>query len=125
MTKITTTKLDILKSDAVGLPLLRLAGRLTFGESSRALRQAVTEVAGEGSRYLLLDLQEVSYIDSSGLGVLASGHNALKGNGGGIALLNVPKPVQDLLEMCRLTTVFRVFSSPEEAATELTECGTG
>jgi len=48
------TKFDIVKSDAVGLPMLRFVGRLAFGDSSRALRQAVTEVVAEGSRYLLL-----------------------------------------------------------------------
>jgi len=69
----------------------------------------------EGHKYLLLDLGGVSYIDSSGLGTLVAGYNALKLKGGAVGLFQVPKRVRDLLEMSRLTMVFKIFDTEQEA----------
>jgi anti-sigma B factor antagonist len=110
------TSLEMIRADAGGIPVLRLRGRLTLGEGSRALRACITDIAAEGHKNLLLDLGGVSYMDSSGLGALVSGYNTLKGSGGVVGLFNVPKRIESLLEMSRLTTLFPVFASEKEAA---------
>jgi anti-anti-sigma factor len=108
--------LEVTRGQSGGSPILRLQGRLTLGEGSRALRKAVGEVAAEGHKNLLLDLREVSYVDSSGLGSLVAAYNSLKTGGGAVGLVNVPPRVQQLLEMSGLTAVFRVFATEQEAA---------
>ncbi len=113
------TRFEIDRADAGGVPVLRLRGRLTLGEGARALRGLISDIAAEGHKYLLLDLGEVSYIDSSGLGTLVAGYNSLKLKGGTVGLFQVPKRVRDLLEMSRLTTVFRIFDTEREAASGL------
>jgi anti-sigma B factor antagonist len=110
------TNLEMIRADANGIPVLRLRGRLTLGEGSRALRGLITDLAAEGHKNLLLDLAEVSYMDSSGLGALVSGYNTLKGGGGVVGLFNVPKRIESLLEMSRLTTLFPMFATEQDAA---------
>ncbi|MDP9054025.1 MAG: STAS domain-containing protein [Acidobacteriota bacterium] len=110
------TNFEIMRAASGPIPVLRLKGRLTLGEGSKALRATITEIAGEGSVYLLLDLAEVTYIDSSGLGALVAGYNSLKLKGGSVGLFQVPKRVQDLLEMSGLTAVFKIFSTEQEAS---------
>jgi anti-sigma B factor antagonist len=114
------TKFEIVRADSGGMPVLRLKGRLTLGEGSRALRETIADIAAEGHKCLLLDLGEVTYVDSSGLGSLVAGYNSLKTHSGTVRLFQVPKQVQDLLEMSRLTTVFKVFGTEQEAVSGLT-----
>jgi anti-anti-sigma factor len=111
--------LDINRTKCGTTPLLSLKGRLTLGEGSRALRRSLEEIAAEGHKHVLLDLYEVSYVDSSGLGSLVAGYNSLKARKGSIGLLRVPPRVQELLELSRLTALFRFFATQEDAAKEL------
>jgi anti-anti-sigma factor len=113
------TLLAISRTKCGNIPLLSLKGRLTLGEGSRALRRSLEEIAAEGHKHALLDLNEVSYVDSSGLGSLVAGYNSLKARQGSIGLLRVPPRVQELLEMSRLTVLFRFFATQEEAARDL------
>jgi anti-sigma B factor antagonist len=110
------TNLEMIRADSAGIPVLRLRGRLTLGEGSRALRGLISDIAAEGHKNLMLDLGEVSYMDSSGLGALVSGYNTLKAQSGGVALFNVPKRIESLLEMSRLTMLFQIFGTEKEAA---------
>jgi len=110
------TSLEITRAESDGVPVLRLKGRLTLGEGSRALRASISDIAVEGHKYVLLDLGEVSYIDSSGLGALVAGYNSVKLRGGTVGLFRVPKRVQDLLEMSGLAAIFRIFGTEREAA---------
>ncbi len=100
--------LEIIRSTSGDSPLLRLQGRLTLGEGSRALRGLISDVAAEGHKRLVLDLAAVSYVDSSGLGALVAGYNSLKAQGGTVGLINVPARVQGLLEMSGLTSLFEI-----------------
>jgi anti-sigma B factor antagonist len=109
------TSLEIARGVAGLIPVLTLRGRLTLGEGSRALRRSLEEIAAEGHKHILLDLSEVSYVDSSGLGALVAGYNSLKARQGTVGLFGVPARVQELLDLSRLTTIFRVFSSQAEA----------
>ena len=85
-----------------------VAGRITLGEGSSALRDLMRETVGKGQKHILLNLGEVSYIDSSGIGELVSGFTTVTNSGGQLKLLNLNKRVKDLLQITKLYTVFDV-----------------
>jgi anti-sigma B factor antagonist len=85
-----------------------VAGRITLGEGSSALRDLLREMVGKGQKKILLNLGEVSYIDSSGIGELVSGFTTVTNSGGELKLLNLNKRVKDLLQITKLYTVFDV-----------------
>jgi anti-sigma B factor antagonist len=110
---------EMMRAAAGGLPVVRLRGRLTLGEGSKSLRACMADIAGEGHRLALLDLAEVSYVDSSGLGAMVAGYNSLKLKGGSVVLFAVPTRVRDLIQMSGLTAVFRMFGTEQEALASL------
>lgn len=85
------------------------SGKLTMGEGTSSLRNKIRELVAGGSRQIVLDLADVSYMDSSGLGELISAHTTVTTAGGEIKLLNLAKRVHDLLKLTKLYTVFEVF----------------
>ena len=85
-----------------------VAGRITLGEGSSMLRDLMREMVGKGQKKILLNLGDVSYIDSSGIGELVSGFTTVTNNGGEMKLLNLNKRVKDLLQITKLYTVFDV-----------------
>ena len=85
-----------------------VAGRITLGEGSSVIRDALKEMVGKGQKKILLNLGEVSYIDSSGIGELVSGFTSVTNSGGQLKLLNLNKRVKDLLQITKLYTVFDV-----------------
>jgi anti-sigma B factor antagonist len=85
-----------------------VTGRITLGEGSSALRDLMRELVGKGQKKILLNLGEVSYIDSSGIGELVSGFTTVTNSGGELKLLNLNKRVKDLLQITKLYTVFDV-----------------
>jgi anti-sigma B factor antagonist len=89
-------------------------GRITLGEGSSMLREDLRQMIGKGQKKILLNLANVSYIDSSGIGELVSGFTTVTNQGGELKLLNLTKRVHDLLQITKLYTVFEVFD--EEAA---------
>jgi anti-sigma B factor antagonist len=97
------------------LTILDIRGRITLGESSRSLLRVVEELVSAGHTRFLLDVAAVTHLDSSGLGTLLVGYNSLKAQGGSIGLLRASRHVRELLELSRLTTVFRLFESEEDA----------
>jgi anti-anti-sigma factor len=109
---------EMARADSGGVPVLRLKGRLTLGEGSKALRAGISDIVAEGHKYLLLDMAGVTYVDSSGLGAMVAGYNALKSKSGKVGLFQVPKRIQDLLEMSGLTAVFKVFHTEQEAVAD-------
>ena len=90
-------------------------GRITLGDGASELREAVRMMTAEGHRKILLNLAEVSYIDSAGLGVLVSAFASVTHQGGQVKLLNLTKRVQDLLLITKLYTVFEVFGDEGSA----------
>src|ERR1044071_4134148 len=90
------------------------AGRITLGEGSSALRDMLRDMVSKGQKKILLNLAEVSYIDSSGIGELVSGFTTVTNSGGQLKLLNLTKRVKDLLQITKLYTVFDVHD--DEAA---------
>jgi len=85
-----------------------MSGRITLGEGSVVLRDAVRELLSKGNKKILANLAEVNYIDSSGIGELVSAFTTVKNQGGELKLLNLTKKVHDLLQITKLYTVFDV-----------------
>jgi len=99
--KVATRQVD-------GITVLDLSGRITLGEGSVTLRDAVHDALAKGSKRILLNLGNISYIDSSGIGELVSAYTTVKNQGGELKLLNLTKKVHDLLQITKLYTVFDV-----------------
>jgi anti-sigma B factor antagonist len=86
-----------------------VSGRITLGEGSSALRDLMRDLVTKNQKKILLNLGDVSYIDSSGIGELVSGFTTVANGGGRLKLLNLTKRVKDLLQITKLYTVFEVF----------------
>jgi anti-sigma B factor antagonist len=91
--------------------VIDVVGRITLGEGASTLREAIRGLVSKNNKKILLNLGEVSYIDSSGIGELVSGFTTVTNNGGTLKLLGLTKRVQDLLQITKLYTVFEVFDS--------------
>jgi len=91
-----------------GITIVDCSGRITLGEGSVVLRDAVKELLSRGQKKILLNLGDVNYIDSSGIGELVSAYTTVKNQGGELKLLNLTKKVHDLLQITKLYTVFDV-----------------
>ena len=99
--KVSTRQVD-------GVTILDLSGRITLGEGSVQLRDAVRDLLSKGSKKILLNLGDVNYIDSSGIGELVSAFTAVRNQGGDLKLLKLTKKVHDLLQITKLYTVFDI-----------------
>ncbi|MCL6544062.1 MAG: STAS domain-containing protein [Bryobacteraceae bacterium] len=88
-----------------------VAGRITLGEGASALRENIRDLVAKGNKKILLNLSDVSYIDSSGIGELVSAYTTVTNQGGTLKLLGLTKRVKDLLQITKLYTVFEVFES--------------
>lgn len=91
-----------------GITIMDCSGRITLGEGSVTLRDAVRDLLSKGSKQILLNLGDVTYIDSSGIGELVSAFTTVRNQGGDLKLLNLTKKVHDLLQITKLYTVFDV-----------------
>ncbi len=91
-----------------GITILDLSGRITLGQESGTVRDEVLLILASGSKKILVNLKEVTYIDSSGLGELVAAYTAVKNAGGELKLLNLTSKVRDLLVITKLVTVFDV-----------------
>jgi anti-sigma B factor antagonist len=106
--KLTTRQVgDVTVIDAVG--------RITLGDGASAFRDLIRSLVGAGQKKLLLNLAEVSYIDSSGIGEMVSGFTTVANQGGVVKLLSLNKRVKDLLQITKLYTVFEVFDDEAHA----------
>src|SRR5436853_1382073 len=95
--------------------ILDLSGRITMGEGTVVLRDQIRKLLAAGDRKFLLNLADVDYIDSSGLGELVTSFTAVRNSEGQLKLLNLTRRVRDLLQITKLLTVFEVFNSEIEA----------
>ncbi len=95
--------------------VIDVAGRITLGEGSSVLRDALRDLVSKNQKKILLNLGEVSYIDSSGIGELVSGFTTVTNGGGALKLLNLNKRVKDLLQITKLYTVFDVHEDEASA----------
>lgn len=108
--------ITISERQAGDVTILDLDGKVTIGEGSVALRNAIRRLLGDGKNKILMNLGGVGYIDSSGIGELVSSFTAVNKEGGTLKLLNLTQKIQDLLAITKLLTVFDVY---EDEATAL------
>ncbi len=97
-----------------GVAVVDISGRITLGEGSTLLRDTVRDLVSKGKKQILLNLGDVTYIDSSGIGELVSAYTSVRNQGGELKLLNLTKKVHDLLQITKLYTVFDI--KDDEAA---------
>lgn len=95
--------------------ILDLEGNIRLGEGSRELHDRIRLLVERGEQNILLNLANVSYIDSSGLGEMVAGYTTLQKNGGEMKLLNITQRITELMMITKLLTVFDVYESEEEA----------
>ncbi len=95
--------------------IIDFSGKITLGEGSSTLRRTIKELIDKGHRKIVLNLYDVDYIDSSGIGELVSGYTTVRNASGELKLLHLTKRVHDLLQITRLFTVFDVQSDEDTA----------
>ena len=98
-----------------GITILDLEGKITIGVGDVALRDAVQEALSAGARNILINLESVSTIDSSGIGELVAGYTTVTNRGGKLKLFGIPPKVNDILQITQLFTVFEILDDEEEA----------
>jgi len=107
--------LKIEEKEKSGVTILQLAGRVTLGDESSALRSKIKEVLAQGKTRLIIDLADVSYIDSAGLGTLVAGYTSAQNLGASMKLANLTKRFNEQLHITKLVTVFDVYKTVEDA----------
>jgi anti-sigma B factor antagonist len=107
--------MKIVEREVDNVTILDLKGKILIGEGDDALRDAVTRVVQSGKTKILLNLGEVPYVDSAGLGEIVRCYTTVSKNGGKLKLVNLTKKIQDLLAITKLLTVFETYDSEEEA----------
>jgi anti-sigma B factor antagonist len=91
------------------------SGRITLGEGASVFRDMIRDLAAKGNKKILINLADVSYIDSSGIGEMVSSFTTVTNHGGQLKLLSLTKRVKDLLQITKLYTVFEVFEDESSA----------
>lgn len=108
-----TMQLKTRKIDSVNV--VDINGKIILGEGNIILRDTIRNLLARGEKKILLNLGDVTYIDSSGIGELVSSFTTTTNQGGQLKLLNLTKKVQDLLQITKLLTVFEVFTNESQA----------
>ena len=107
--------LEIQQHEREGIAILALKGRITMGPEAGALRERVSAMAAAGEKNVILDLANVDYIDSTGLGAVVMCSTSLRKAGGTLKLLNLNRRNIELLVMTKLATVFEIFNDEQDA----------
>jgi anti-sigma B factor antagonist len=108
-------QLEIRERTVGDVVILDLIGKITIGEGSVQLRDAVSHLLDTGRQRIILNLEGVTYVDSSGIGELVSRYTTTKNQGGQLKLLRLPKKIKDLLMITKLLTVFEIYEDEETA----------
>ena len=109
--------LQIVEKEISGVTVVELSGRVTLGDESNQLRTKIKAILAEGKKRLVMDLGNVSYIDSAGLGALVAGYTSSQNQGASMKLANLTKRFHEQLNITKLVTVFEVYNSVAEAMT--------
>jgi anti-sigma B factor antagonist len=108
-------QLKLTKRTVDGILAIECNGRIVFGEETSLLRDEVKKAIADNIKRIVLNLREVTYIDSGGLGTLVALHTTAHNAGASVKLANLTKRVGDLLQVTKLLTVFDVYDSEYEA----------
>ncbi|MEO8259231.1 MAG: STAS domain-containing protein [Acidobacteriota bacterium] len=95
--------------------ILDLKGKITLGEGDELLKDKVNSIVSQGRRKIVLNLAEVPYLDSAGLGEVVRAYTTVSRQGGSLKLLSLTKRITDLLSITKLLTVFDTFEAEDEA----------
>ena len=106
--KTTTREVD-------GVTVVALDGRIVLGEESNALREKVKSLVAEGKKKIVLNMANVSFIDSAGLGTLVAAHHSAKGQGASLRLCHLGAKFSEVLQITKLMTIFEVYNTEAEA----------
>jgi anti-sigma B factor antagonist len=98
-----------------GITVIDVSGRITLGEGSSVIRDELRDLVAKGNKKILLNLGDITYIDSSGIGELVAGYASVANAGGTLKLLSLTKRVKDLLQITKLYTVFDVHEDEAHA----------
>ena len=98
-----------------GVSVLDLSGKIVLGEGDRQVKERIKDLLADGQRRILLNLGDVNYLDSAGLGALISSYTTVKRESGQLKLMNLTKRIQDLLAITKLITVFETYDNEKEA----------
>jgi anti-sigma B factor antagonist len=107
--------LNTVEKEVNGVTVVEVAGRITLGEESNQLRTLLKDILSRGKTRMVLDLAEVSYIDSAGLGTLVAGYTSAQNQGANLKLANLTKRFREQLNITKLVTVFDVYDSVADA----------
>jgi len=107
--------LQIVERDTNGVTVLELVGRVVLGDESNQLRTKLKDLLAAGKTKVVLDLAEVKYIDSAGLGTLVAGFTSAQSQGANVKLANLTKKFDEQLHITKLVTVFDVHNTVDEA----------
>jgi len=107
--------MDIKERVVSGVSVLDLSGKIVLGEGDGQIRDRINSLLADGQKRILLNLGDVNYIDSAGLGALISSYTTTKRQGGQLKLVNLTKRIQDLLAITKLITVFETYDNEGQA----------
>ena len=112
--------MEIVERTVSDVTVLDLKGKMTLGEGDELLRDKVNSLIQQGRRKVVLNLEEVPYIDSAGLGEIVRTYTTISKQGGSLKLLNLTKRITDLLSITKLLTVFETYDSEADAVRSFT-----
>jgi anti-sigma B factor antagonist len=107
--------LKITSKEVEGVSLVALSGRIVLGEESNALREKLKSLIAGGKKKIVLNMAEIEYIDSSGLGALVAAHLSAKNGGASIRLCNLGQKFHEVMQLTKLLTIFDVYDTEAAA----------
>jgi len=112
--------MNIVERKVDDVTILDLHGKMLIGDGDDALREALTKVVDGGQTKVVLNLGDVPYVDSAGLGEIVRSYTTVTRKGGKLKLLNLTKKLEDLLSITKLLTVFETYDTEAEAVKSFT-----
>jgi anti-sigma B factor antagonist len=112
---------NVANREVDGVSVVMPYGRMVFGEQSNAVRETVKSLIAEGKKKIVLDMKEIDYIDSSGLGALVAAHLSANTQGAAMRLCNLGRRFSKVLQLTKLMTVFQVYSTEAAAVTSFSK----
>jgi anti-sigma B factor antagonist len=119
----TASKAESSTRQVEGVTIVDLRGKIDFGDGSTRLREALSDLVTRGTKKILLNMNEVDFVDSSGIGEMVRGHVQLAKTGGQLKLVNLSKHVNMLLQVTRLNKVFEIFDNEADGIKSFAAAG--
>lgn len=101
--------------DQGDIKIIKISGKITIGEGDVQLREVINDVLNEGCKKIILDMNDIKYVDSSGVGEMVSTYTTITNRGGQLRLTNLHTKIYSLLDLTSLVTVFQIYDSNEDA----------